>query len=326
MIKRLLISPFRDPFLNLALEHYFLENLTKDEEILLLYINDPAVVIGRFQNPWLECAPRKEKDTYLVRRESGGGTVYHDRGNLNFSFIQNLDVYDRSKNLRQICGIMVQCGITLSINKRNDLTVEHKGIVYKVSGSAFRHKKDRAFHHGTLLIESETNRLKESITPGAQKIFTKVSGTASNRSEIINLNSINKELTMETVLNTFRSRYSEDENCRLEDWTEERWDEISEECSIQKQRSLLLSEDWILGKTPGFKQDISSFHPPESNGWEISISKGKIEESASELDFLIGINYGRRHTVDELKKKLKGQSLFGLGEDELFSRLIRFIG
>jgi len=324
--KRLLISPFKDPFLNLALEHFFLENLTENEEILLLYINDPAVVIGRFLNPWLECTPHKGRDTYLVRRESGGGTVYHDKGNLNFSFIQNLDVYDRTNNLQQICGIMKQCGIDLSINKRNDLTVEHKGIVYKVSGSAFRHKKDRAFHHGTLLIESETKRLKESITPGTQKIFTKVSGTASNRSEIINLNCINIELTMKMVLNTFRSRYTEDEDCSFEDWTEEKWDELAKECSIQKQRTLLLSEDWILGKTPGFKQDISSFHPPESNGWEISISKGKIDETAAELSFLKGIHYGRRHTVDELRKKLKGQSLFGLGENELFSRLILFIG
>ncbi|MBF9014457.1 MULTISPECIES: lipoate--protein ligase family protein [unclassified Oceanispirochaeta] len=326
MIKRLLISPYNDPFLNLAIEHYLLEKLNNEEEILLLYINDPAVVIGRFQNPWLECTPNRTKDTYLIRRESGGGTVYHDRGNLNFSFIQNIESYDRKNNLEQICMIMKNCGIDLSINKRNDLTVEHEGKIYKISGSAFRHKKDRAFHHGTVLIESETKRLKESITPGTQKVFTKISGTASNRSEIINLNRVNTKLTMEMVLNTFRSLYEKREDYIFEDWDEDEWEKLSEHDSVQQERTLLLSEDWILGKTPAFRQDISSFHPPETDGWEISVSKGTIEDSVRELSFLKGIHYGRRHTVDELKKKLRGQSVFGLGEDELFSRLILFIG
>jgi lipoate---protein ligase len=326
LIKRLLISPYHDPFLNLAMEHYFLEHLNINEEILFLYINDPAVIIGRFQNPWLECTPHRGKDTYLVRRESGGGTVYHDKGNLNFSFIQNIETYDRRNNLERICLIMKDCGIDLEINKRNDLTVEYKNKTYKISGSAFRHKKDRAFHHGTVLIESETRRLKESITPGTQKIFTKASGIASNRSEIINLNTVNKELNMEKVIATFSSLYNNTEEHSFDDWNDESWQTLSEDKSIQQERTRLLSEDWILGKTPGFRQDISSFHPPESDGWEISVSKGMIDESVPELSFLKGIHYGRRHTVEELKKNLMNQSVFELGEDELFSRLILFIG
>ncbi|MDC7242064.1 MAG: hypothetical protein PQJ50_17045 [Spirochaetales bacterium] len=320
MNKRLLISPFNDPYLNLSLENYLMEHLESDEEILFLYIDDPSVVIGRFQNPWLECTPHRSRDTYLVRRQSGGGTVYHDHGNLNFSFIQNLENYDRMTNLKEICRVMKSCGLDLDINDRHDLTVSHGGSVYKVSGSAFRHKKDRAFHHGTLLISAETGRLKESITPGTLKKFTKASGTESKRSPVINLNRVKEGLTMEAVLDAFRNCFPE---CSM---STEEWDGLSEHSEVEMERSRLLSEDWILGKTPSFRQDISSLNPPETKGWEISVSKGVISETPPELDFLKGLTYGRRQTPADLAKKTARLSLFGLSGDELLSRLVQFIG
>ncbi len=324
MKRKLLISPFHDPFLNLSLENYFLEHLKEDEEILFLYIDDPSVVIGRFQNPWLECSPHRSRDTYLVRRQSGGGTVYHDHGNLNFSFVQNIDNYDRKTNLNKICAVMKTCGVNLNINERHDLTVDFKGKTYKVSGSAFRHKKDRAFHHGTLLISSETSRLKESITPERRKTFTKASGTESRRSPVINLNRVNEGLAMESVLDCFKTYF--DKEGSAGNLSPEQWDSLSEIKEVEQERGNLLSEDWILGKTPSFRQDFSAFYPPDSKGWEIGVAKGIIQETPRELEFLKGLSYGRRHTPVELKKKVLSRTVSGLSGDELYSRLVRLIG
>ncbi len=322
----LLISPFRDPYLNLSLENYLLESMKEEEEFLFLYINDPSVVIGRFQNPWLECSPHRGKDTYLVRRQSGGGTVYHDEGNLNFSFIRHIENYSRQKNLELICSILRETGIDLEINKRHDLTVQYKGRTFKVSGSAFRHKKDRAFHHGTLLVSCETDRLKDSICPGESKVILQASGTESKRSEVINLNRINPDLTVAGLIKTFEVRFGKGGDGSIRNLNQDEWTELSELPQVQKERDTLLSEDWILGKTPSFTQDISSLHPPETEGWTIRVNKGKVEEAPEELAFLAGFEYGRRHTGDDLKKMLRKKNLFQLGEDELFSRLVQIIG
>jgi len=322
----LLISPYRDPYMNLSLENYFLESMKPDEEFLFLYINNPSVVIGRFQNPWLECSPLGRKDTYLVRRQSGGGTVYHDEGNLNFSFIRHKENFSRTKNLEIICRILLDSGIELQISKRHDLTVVFQEKSYKVSGSAFRHKKDRAFHHGTLLVSCATQRLKDSITPGEKKVILQASGTKSNRSEVINLNQIKPGLTISGLIDSFESWCREGKDCNVNNMSDDEWEELSETQTVQKERDTLLSEDWILGKTPAFTQDISSIHHPESVNWQIRVNKGKIEETPEDLSFLTGLEYGRRHTGDNLRKKLKSRALFGLGEDELFSRLIQIIG
>ena len=162
---KVLVSPFYDPYLNLALENYFFETLDPGQPLLFLYVNEPSVVIGRFQNPWIESRPSALGPIHLVRRQSGGGTVYHDPGNVNFSFISTQEEYDKTANLEIICRIMEKAGVNLSINERHDLTVNFKDEVYKVSGSAFRLKKDKVFHHGTLLITSDRDKLKKALTP-----------------------------------------------------------------------------------------------------------------------------------------------------------------
>jgi lipoate-protein ligase A len=245
---------------------------------------------------------------------------------LNFSFIRHIEEYDRKVNLEIICNVMKDFGIDLQINKRHDLTVNYKDKTYKVSGSAFRHKKDRAFHHGTLLISCETHRLKESTIPGNNKKIIQATGTNSIRSEVINLNRINPELTVDSIIEGFKKKFDGKNEGKLKKLSEDEWMEFSESEPVQRERDNLLSEDWILGKTPAFIQDISTLHQPESEGWLIRINKGKIESTPEELSFLIGIEYGRRHSYDDLKIKFKKHTLFEMGKDELFSRLIDIIG
>ncbi len=325
---RLLVSPFHDPYLNLALEGHFLETLPPGEELLFLYTNDPAVVIGRFQNPWKESRPSDLKQTDLVRRESGGGTVYHDRGNLNFSFIQHNDGYDRTENLERICKIMAPWELPLFINERHDLMVNHNGAEYKVSGSAFRHKKDRAFHHGTLLINCRTEKLKTSITPGEKRIFLKSSGTASKRSPVINLQTLREPLSMENVLETFRSHYRNSNTrvpvgCRVEDMDLEQWRDLA--TSLKTKTDELRSDAWIYGKTPAFTQDLSALAPPVSKDWTMRVEKGIITEVPVPLEGLADLPYGRGLDVEILRDRLGTSPVSGFAGDEFLRRLLSLI-
>ena len=131
---KVLVSSSTNVFENLALEDWLYENANLEHEnILLLWKNDPAIVIGRHQNPWLECnIPECQKQKVaIVRRKSGGGTVYHDSGNLNCSFIKRRELYDRKQNLEFVIrSLKARWNIDLCLNKREDIVLDGK---YKVN-------------------------------------------------------------------------------------------------------------------------------------------------------------------------------------------------
>ena len=130
---KVLVSSSTNIFENLALEDWLYENADLEHQnILLLWKNDPAIVIGRHQNPWLECNIQEcqKKGVAIVRRKSGGGTVYHDSGNLNCSFLKKRELYNRKQNLEfVISALKARWNIDLSLNKREDIILDGK---YKV--------------------------------------------------------------------------------------------------------------------------------------------------------------------------------------------------
>jgi len=154
-------SSSHDVYLNLAREEYLFDNLPKGSRSFLVYVDSPSIVFGKHQNPWRECsvAVLKEQGIPLARRISGGGTVYHDLGNLNFSFLLPKTGFDRRKNLALIVQSLGRLGIRAEISERHDIMVGNQ----KISGNAFCFRRERALHHGTLLIRSELDALHGSL-------------------------------------------------------------------------------------------------------------------------------------------------------------------
>ena len=139
-----------DPYYNLAIEEVLLESVQQGESILYLWQNAATVVIGHNQNPWKECrvGHLEEDNGHLARRLSGGGAVYHDIGNLNFTFLCSDKDYDLKKNLSVIVEACRANGIAAEISGRNDILVQG----CKFSGNAFYHTHGNSYHHGTLMV------------------------------------------------------------------------------------------------------------------------------------------------------------------------------
>ncbi len=189
-----------DPAFNLALEEYVFENLSRDYNYFILWQNASTVVIGRHQNTFSEVneAFIRENNIRVVRRLSGGGAVYHDLGNLNFTFIQ--DAAGKEPDLALFCRPVAKAirrlGAEAEVNGRNDITVG--GL--KFSGNAQYVKNNRVMHHGTLLFDSQLEVAAKALRPDPEKI--KAKGVASVRSRITNLKPL---LPDGTTLETFRN-------------------------------------------------------------------------------------------------------------------------
>ena len=184
-----------DPWHNLAVEELLLDTVGENRFRLYLWQNRDTIVIGKNQNPWKECraALLEKEGGYLARRLSGGGTVFHDLGNLNFTFLMHRDHYDLAKQAGVILGAVRKLGIPAEMSGRNDLTIDGR----KFSGNAFCFRKNSAYHHGTILVRSDFERLAKYLQVSEEKIRSK--GIASVRSRVVNLTEYCPELTVETV-------------------------------------------------------------------------------------------------------------------------------
>lgn len=172
-----------DPYANLALEEYLTFHVEEGQVILYLWQNRNTVVIGRNQNAWAECRAEEMKrdGVLLARRPSGGGAVYHDAGNLNFSFIARKADYSVDRQISVLLAAAESFGIRAEKSGRNDVTVDG----YKISGNAFYQSGDYCCHHGTLLLSVKKDKMAGYLNVPAEKL--KVKGVASVKSRVENL-------------------------------------------------------------------------------------------------------------------------------------------
>lgn len=275
MSSRVFISTFDDPFANLALESCLLSLRPTEEDWLYLWQNRPCVVLGRFQNPWIECNTSSlvKEGIPLVRRQSGGGTVYHDQGNLCFTFFHSHWSEKKRDNFNFIVNSLKKLDIDIYPNDRNDLICKGAdGQHYKISGSAFKQKKDRAFHHGTLLVESDLVALKRYLHPSSKGIVSKA--IPSNPSPVANLSDFKVGLTVERVCAELSNNFSS----RIEYLDK---DFIQKNASFyQKEYQKMSSWKWRYGETPRFTQSLEQDFPWGRLQVELTCYKGLIEKAS----------------------------------------------
>jgi len=268
------ISETHDPFFNLATEDWIFRDMNPNQHILFLWRNSPTVVIGRNQNPWAECHLNKmeENKVNLVRRQSGGGAVFQDLGNTNFTFLSSRKNYDKNRNFQIIINALEKLGIKAEQTGRNDITVND----LKISGSAFKENIDRAFHHGTLLINVNLSELAEYLTPSLKKLQAK--GTTSVRARVANLTEFNKEIShenlAEAIIEEFFKTYNSEK--KIEILNHESLKEIPQ---INNYYDQLKSHKWRFGETPQFQHQLNERFDWATLDLHLNTEAGKITKA-----------------------------------------------
>ena len=292
MIERIYVyvSPDTNPYRNIATEKYLLEHVEDGSCILYLWQNRHTVVIGRNQNAWSECRTSllEEEGGFLARRLSGGGAVFHDMGNLNFTFLVPDEDYDVDRQLSVIIQACAQLGIPVEKSGRNDLLAQGQ----KFSGNAFYHAQGKAYHHGTLLVAADMDRLGRYLTPSKAKLEAK--GVKSVRSRVTNLSTLCPGLTIEELKKQLTLAFGKVYGCSPAPLV------LNAAAQIEEDAAMLGSWDWLYGKQMPF-----SFSCEERFEWgsvqlQLQIESGKIiyaEVYTDSMDW---------HLAEELELKLTG--------------------
>ena len=232
-------------------------------QTLYLWQNEKTVVIGRSQNPWSECNLTRmgEDGVYLARRSSGGGAVFHDLGNICFTFLSPKQGYDRAANGAILIAALKRFGIAAELSGRNDIVIAHPSSLMaegpcKVSGSAFREAHDRAFHHGTMLINSDLSKLSRYLTPNPKKLQSK--GRASVRARVMNLVEEAPEMTTESLYNAIIEEFFtfHGGTCEIETLDHSKLTLMPE---LQERFAFYSDWNWRFGKTPEFQQTMTEY-------------------------------------------------------------------
>jgi len=261
------------PYTHLAIEKYLLDGNFNGDSHLFFYRNSPSIVFGRFQVPWREInIPRLREISgiKLVRRRSGGGTVYHDLGNWNFCILHKQRTLKREENLSLIQALLAGVGISVVTNERFDLLSEDGR---KVSGSAFKQKKEAHLHHGTLLMRAKLSDLRGVLGTHPEWTVTG-KGIRSNPSQVVNLCELYHWENGSLEFGSWLKSVEEFFKAHLNLLSVQQWPVAKEMLPsvVKAESSELSSWDWVWGETPEFSIE-------SSQGESLTLKKGIITSS-----------------------------------------------
>ncbi|TWT24296.1 lipoate--protein ligase [Planomicrobium sp. CPCC 101110] len=286
-----------DPRINLAIEEYLLNTMDVEKDsFLLFYINEPSIIIGKNQNTAEEINTDyvDSNGIHVVRRLSGGGAVYHDLGNLNYSFITT-DDGNSFRNFRKFTEPVVKAlqnlGVNAELSGRNDLMVEGR----KISGNAQFSTRGRMFSHGTLMFDTEVEAVVSALNVSKEKIESK--GIKSIRSRVANISEFLKEPMTVTEFRSaiLHSLFEGEENVKYWELTDEDWANIRE---LSKKR--YGNWDWNYGKSPKFNVKHSHRFPVGGIDVRLQVEGGLVKEVNIYGDFF-GVG-----DVAEIEKAITG--------------------
>lgn len=293
-MKYILSNSF-NPCFNLALEEYIFKTVGMQEDFIILWQNENTIVIGRHQNTIEEINANfvQENNIKVVRRITGGGAVYHDLGNLNFSFITGYDknnMIDYKKYTIPVINALKKLGVDAELSGRNDLTIDGK----KFSGNAQSMHKGRILHHGTLLFDSNLDIIGKVLNVQLDKIQSK--GIKSVRSRVTNIKDYLRE---GTDVNGFKELLLKNlfENNILEEYHLSENDLVS---ITKLKESKYDTWEWNYGKSPKFNFKNSKRFANGKLEVLLNVNSGLINECKIYGDFLALCS------VDELEEKLRG--------------------
>ncbi|MGZ9321917.1 lipoate--protein ligase [Staphylococcus aureus] len=317
-----------DPTLNLAMEEYVLKNLPAEESYFLFYINRPSIIVGKNQNT-IEEVNQTYIDAHnidVVRRISGGGAVYHDTGNLNFSFITDDDgnsFHNSQKFTEPIVQALQSLGVNAELTGRNDIQVGQA----KISGNAMVKVKNRMFSHGTLMLNSDLDEVQNALKVNPAKIKSK--GIKSVRKRVANIQEfLNDPLEIEEfkkiILKTIFGE-TEVEEYKL---TDEDWENI-EKLSNDKYRTW----EWNYGRNPKYNFEREEKFEKGFVQIKFDVKRGKIEHAKIFGDFfgvgdvtdLENALVGCLHDFEHIEEALSEYDLYHYFGDIVRHELIRLM-
>ena len=276
---RILISDSTDPWFNLAVEDTIFRSMPANQRVLFLWRNADTVVIGRAQNPWRECKTDRmaEDNVKLARRQTGGGAVFHDLGNTNFTFMAGKPEYDKSVSTAIVLDALRRIGINGTENGRNDLVLQDELGMKKFSGSAYRETIDRGFHHGTLLLSADLSRLANYLNPDIKKLEAK--GITSVKSRVINLDSIKPDINHDQVCQAMIAAYSDyyKESSVVPELISPQ--HFSNLPGFEQKFELQSSWDWNFGQTPPFNHRMDERFSWGGVDVYLDVEKGMIKQA-----------------------------------------------
>jgi lipoate---protein ligase len=314
-----------DPFYSLAAEEYLLKNCR--EEVFMLWQSNPAVVVGKHQNTLAEVNYRfvRSNNILIARRLTGGGTVFHDPGNINFTFIRQGEpgkLVDFGSYIAPVISFLETLGIGAIRGEKNEILVDGK----KISGNAEHVFRNRVLHHGTLLYDVDLERLRESIRPGGNYTDRAVQ---SNRSSVMNLSGrIIPELTtgefcgrfMQFILENFQGRPFEPGFMEQE---------AIQRLAVEKYRSW----DWIFGWSPDYTFDGEYTNGVLKIRITLKVHRGVIQHCALQsdtitqqtMDVMAGQLTGLPHDENSIRKRISEEYFNRIvGENELENLVLSF--